>query len=214
MLGGDEDLLDADGLVVLIADRDLGLAVWAQVLESAVLAHGGEALGKAVRQVDGHGHEGGGLVAGKAEHHALVSGADDVQRVCAVLAILCGVVHALGDVGALLVDGVDHAAGVCVKAELGAGVADLSDHVAHDGVDVDVGLGADLSGDHHEAGGDHGLAGNAGVVRVGGHAVRGDVACLGKLDLLGEDGVDHSVRDLVADLVRMTLGNGLRGEEV
>ena len=62
--------------------------------------------------------------------------------------------------------------------------------------DVDVRLGGDLAGDDHEAGVDQRLAGDA-----AGRVVR-------------EHGVEHAVGDLVADLVRMPLGDGLGGEQV
>ena len=61
--------------------------------------------------------------------------------------------------------------------------------------DVDVGRGVDLTGDVDLTGGDHGL----------------------DRDLAGGVVLDHSVEDgitdLVSDLVRVPLGDGLRGEE-
>ena len=73
MLGGHDHLLNRRGRPVDIAHGHLGLAVGAQKLKRAVLAHLGEALGEAMGQVDGHGHERARLVAGIAEHHALVA---------------------------------------------------------------------------------------------------------------------------------------------
>jgi len=132
MLRGHHDLLHVDGFVVDVADRDLGLAVGAQVGHGAVLAHRRQLLGHALCQVDGHGHERGSLIAGVAEHHALVAGADLLVGVVARLAVLglVALVDALGDVGALVVDGVEHAAGVAVEAVLRAIVADLAQHLA------------------------------------------------------------------------------------
>ena len=62
--------------------------------------------GHALCQVDGHGHERGRLVARVAEHHALVARADLLVGIVAGLAVLglVGLVDALGDVGALVVD--------------------------------------------------------------------------------------------------------------
>ncbi len=116
-------------------------------------AHGGEALAHALGQVDGgHGHEGARLVAGVAEHHALVARADALVGVARGQAVgrLPALVHALRDVGALLVDGVHHAAGVAVEAVLGAVVADAAHHLAHDGRHVHVRLRADLARHGHE----------------------------------------------------------------
>ena len=56
MLRGDDDGRDLDGLAVLVAHRDLGLAVGAQVGQGAVVAHGGQALGQAAGKVVRHGH--------------------------------------------------------------------------------------------------------------------------------------------------------------
>ena len=79
VLGAHEHGIHAHGLAVGVLHRYLALAVRAQPGQDARLAHLGEALGEAVRQVDGHGHQHGGLVAGVAEHHALVAGADLVE---------------------------------------------------------------------------------------------------------------------------------------
>ena len=216
MLRGHHDLLHVDGLVVDVADRDLGLAVGAQVGHGAVLAHCSQLLGHALCQVDGHGHERGRLVAGVAEHHALVAGADLLVGVVARLAMLglVALIDALGDVGALIVDGVEHATGIAVEAVLRAIVADLAQHLARKRGHVDVGLGADLAGHDDHARGCHGLAGAAHLRGVGRLAGRGDVALPGKLDLLLKDGVEHGVGDLVAHLVGMTLGDGLGREQI
>ena len=131
------------------------------------------------------------------EHHPLVAGADTVERVVVagvVLRLVRGV-DALGDVGRLLVDRDDHAAGLGVEAVLGAVVADLADLRAHEPRDVDVRLGRDLAGDDDEARRDERLAGDP-PVRV-----------------LREHRVEDRVRDLVGHLVGMALGDGLRGEE-
>ena len=63
-----------------------------------------------VRQHDRQRHQLRGLVAGVAEHQALVAGAARV--------------HAHGDIGRLRLDRVQHAAGLAVEAEGRVGVAD------------------------------------------------------------------------------------------
>ena len=215
MLGGDHDGRNLDGAVVLVADGDLGLAVRAQVGHGSVLADGGQALGHALGQVGGHGHEDVGLVGGVAEHHALVAGAHLVDGIGRAAGLrVKGLVDALGDVGALLVDEVEDAAGLAVKAELCAVVANAADGVSGNLLDVHVGLGAHLSGHDDGSGGDEGLAGAADVLDVGGDAIGRDVALLLQLRLLGQDGVKDGVGDLVADLVGVTLGYALGGEVV
>ncbi len=197
MLRGDQQLLDPDGLAVDVAHGDLGLAVGAQVGQRLVLADLGEALGEAVRERDRQRHQLGRLVGGVAEHHSLVAGAGDVERVVVggVGARLVGLVDALGDVGRLLVDRVEDGAGVGGEAEVGVDVADLADRLARDLLDVDVRRGRDLTGDDDEARVHERLAGDATV------------------GVVAQDGVEDAVGDLVGDLVGVTLGDGLGREQ-
>ena len=133
-----------------------------------------------------------------AEHHPLVAGAGDVELVLVgrVVARLVGRVDALGDVRGLLVDRVDHRAGVAVEAVVGVVVADPAHRLARDLLDVDVGVGRDLAGDDDQAGVDERLAGDAAV------------------GVVFEHGVEHAVGDLVGDLVRVALRDRLGGEQV
>ena len=197
VLSGDDDGIHADGLVfAVVLDGYLGLAVGTEVGQQAALAHLGEAAGHFLRQGDGQGHEFRGLVAGVAEHHALVAGA--VFEAVALLAFLEleGLVNAHGDVAGLLVDGGDDGAGVAVKAVGGVVVADLAHDLARDLRDVHIAAGGDLAHDVDHA--------------RGGGALTGDVA----LRVLLEYRVQHRVGDLVADLVGMALGDGFGREEV
>ncbi len=149
------------GLVVLVIFHgDLGLAVGTEVVHLSLLADLGQALGHLMGQGNGQRHELRGLVAGVAEHHALVAGAV-VQLGVAALLGLQRLVHAQGDVGALLVDVGDDAAGVAVEAVLGPVIADLPDNVPGHLGDVHVAVGADLAHDMDEARGSGGLAGHA-----------------------------------------------------
>ena len=214
VLGGDDDGLDGDGAVVLVADGHLRLAVRAKIRQGPVVADGGQALREAARQVMRHGHERRGLPRGVAEHHALVPRPDQVERVGGAVLGVEALVHAGGDVGALLMDHVDDAAGLGIETELGARVPDALDHAARDLLDVDVGLGADLAGDDHRTGGDEGLARAADVVQARRDALVVDVPLGLELGLLGEDGVEDRVGDLVGDLIRMALRHGLGGEHV
>ena len=67
-----------------------GLAVGAEVGQRAILADGGQPLHQPVGQVNGEGHQAVGLVAGEADHHALVAGAGGPARVGGGGAISCG----------------------------------------------------------------------------------------------------------------------------
>ncbi len=196
VLGRDQHGVDAHRAPVLVDDRDLGLAVGTQVGHGRGPAHLGQALREAVRQPDRQRHEVGRLVAGVAEHHALVARALRVEHVLAGLAAaqLEGVVDALGDVGRLRVERHQHTARLAVEAVGVVVVADVADRVAHERGDVDVGGRRDLTGHHHEAGGQQRLAGDpAGRVAL-------------------EHGVEDGVGDLVRHLVGVALGDRFRGE--
>jgi hypothetical protein len=105
--------------------------------------------------------------------------------------LLCSarIVDALRDVGRLRPDRDGDAALVAVEADLGRVVADLDDLVAHERGDLDVTLRGDLTGDVYETCRDQCLDRDA--------AVRVD----------GEEGIQDAVGDLVANLVRVTLGD-------
>ena len=133
------------------------------------------------------------FVAGVAEHHALVTRAV-VEVARAAFLVLIGVIDAHGDVAALLVDVGDDAAGVAVEAVFRAVVADRADDLTCDLGDIDVAARRDLAHDVDKAGGDGRLAGDAAV------------------GVLFQNGVEHRVGDLVADLVGMPFGDGLGGE--
>ena len=185
VLGGDDDGVHPDGATLLvILDGDLGLAIGPEIGNQPLLADLGQALGQLVAERDGQGHQLRGLVAGVAEHHALVAGAAHL------------VVGAQGDVPGLLVDVGDDAAGVAVKAVLGPVVADLPHHLAGDPGNVHIAAGADLAHDVQQARGGGGLAGHTAV------------------GVLGQDGVQHRVGDLVADLIGMSLGHRFGRKEI
>ena len=129
VLRGEDHGVDADRAVVrVVLDGDLGLAVGAQVGQRAVLADLGELLGEALGHHDRQRHQHVGVVAGVAEHQALVAGALLVHRVrrSPVRRLVAGV-DALGDVAGLAADRDHDAAGRAVEALLGGVVADLED---------------------------------------------------------------------------------------
>ena len=194
MLRGDNDGVDSDGAALLvILNGDLGLAVGSEIGESAGFPDGGELLRELVGQGDSHRHELRGLVAGVAEHHALVAGAV-IQLGLAGFLGLQRLVHAQSDIAGLLVDVGNNTAGIAVKAVLGAVITDIPDNFPGDLGNIHVAAGGDLAHDVYQAGGSGGLAGHASV------------------GVLGQNGVQHRVRDLVADLVGVALGHGFRGK--
>ena len=194
-----EDALDLDGplmavLVRLVAHGHLRLPVGPQVREDVRLPDLREPPREPVREHDRERHELGRLVRRVAEHHPLVAGAGQIERIAVAVLGLVRLVDALRDVGRLLVERDDDAARLRVEAELRARVADLAHALAHEARDVDVRVGRDLPGDDDEAGRDQRLAGDA------------------ALGIVGENGVENGVGNLVGHLVRMTLGDRLGGE--
>ncbi len=196
VLRADEDGINMHGFAVSVLDGHLALAVRAQPRDGAVLALFRQLLGQLVRQVNGHGHQGGGLVAGVPEHHPLVAGADLIQFLRGHFAalLLQRVIHAQGNIRALAADGGENRAGVAVEALLAAVVADLLDHLADELIEVDECLGGDLAEHHHEAGLGHRFASHP-AARV-----------------LLQAGVQHGVGDLVAEFVGMPFRHRLGAE--
>jgi hypothetical protein len=154
VLGGQHHGLDGVGLAVQVAQRDLRLGVGPQPRQAAVAAHLGLALDQPVRQEDGHRHQAGRLVAGIAEHQALVA-----RALVEVEAL--AFVHALCDVARLLAVGDDDRAGVGVEADQRIGVADAADGLARDGVEIHARVGGDLARQDHQVVLHQGFGGDA-----------------------------------------------------
>ena len=200
VLGREHDGVDAHRAVVrVVLDRDLGLAVGTQVVERAVLAHLGQSLGEPLGDRDRERHELRGVVAGVAEHQALVAGAALVELVLrrADAGLVTGV-DTRGDVARLGADGDLDAARVAVEALLRGVVADVEDRLADDVGHRGVRRRAHLAGDDDQTGGEQGLDRDAQV---------------GAVAVLAHEVVEDRVADPVGDLVRVTLGHRLRGEK-
>ena len=172
------DGVDAHRAVVFVIFHCyLRLGVRAQISHlAAFAAYFGEFAHQSVAQRKTQRYVEGGLVAGVAEHHALVSGS-----------LLVGVfaVDAAVDVGRLLVECRKYAAGFGVEHEFGTVVANAVDYAACHCRQVDVGLGGDFAGDYHLTGGDEGFA------------------CHFRLRVESEKVVEDSVGNLVGHFVGM-----------
>ncbi len=142
-----------------------------------------------MRIVDGGRHQFRGLVAGIAEHQALVARALVEVEARAF-------VDALGDVGRLLVVGDQHRATLVVDAVFGVVVADPLDGVARDLNIIDVGVRGDFARQHHQAGVAQGFGSDAGA------------------RILFQDGVEDGVGNLVSDLVGVAFRNGFGSKKV
>ncbi len=218
MLRGDHDLGGADGLAVDIAHRHLALGVGLQVAELARAAGLAQHFEDLVREEDRSRHERALLVflavaAGEAEHQALVARAFLLAEIAA---LLLGI-DAHRDVGRLAVQqhldvGAVEGEAVLVVADVAHDVTgDLGDGLAVDDRVLAVLLhvrlgGAAFAGDDDLVGGDQRLAAEAGV----GVAVVG----VAELHVVGDEGVEDRVGNLVGDLVRMAFRNRLTGEDI
>ncbi len=182
MLGGEHHRIHDRRLAcIAISDRHLHLAIGTQVVERLGAANLREATREPMREHDRQRHELRGFIARETEHHARVAGPADVD--------------ALRDIGRLLVDARDHAAGLGVEAVLRPRVAHLSHGLADDPGDVDVAVSGDLSDHDDQASRDDGLASHT------------------RERVFGQDGIEDGVGDLVCDLVRMALGDRLRRKQ-
>ena len=189
VLGGDHDGLDCLRCAIIsVLDRHLALTIRAKIAEAICLPHLRELARELVREADGEWHEFGRLIARVAEHEALVAGS---LFLC--LRFFSRDSHI--DVCTLLTDTDEDSTRLVIEAELAIVVADLLNRLPCDLCHRDVRLRLDLSCDDHEPGRCQTLARDVGVGIV--------LQCV----------VEHSVTDLVAELIWVTFGNGFGGEE-
>jgi hypothetical protein len=137
-----------------------------------------------VGELEGQWEELWGLIGGITEHDTLVTGTE----------LLKGgiVVETLSDIWRLLLDGDEDVAGLVVEALGGIIVTNVLDGATDNLLVVELGLGGNLTEDHDHTGLGCGLASNLGE------------------RILGQAGIEDSIRDLISDLVWVTLTDGLR----
>jgi hypothetical protein len=152
VLRRDHDGVNALGRVAIVLDRHLRLAVGTEIFQGSVFARFGEQTHEIVREHDRQRHQLRRFAAGEPEHHALVAGAGQFERI-ALTALLNFVrfVDAHRDVGRLFVDRDRNAARLGIEADRRVVVADVRHGLAHEFGNVDVGLGRDLARDVHLA---------------------------------------------------------------
>ena len=188
MLAGEHHGVNAVGFAVDITHGDLAFGIGPQKGQLAAFAKLRLALHHAVRIVDGRRHEFGCFVAGVTKHQALVARAS-------VHVVVRGVVDALGDVIGLFVIGHQHGAAFVINAVVGVVVTDAFDGVTRHLDVVDMGVGGDFTGQHHQTGVAQCFSSYAGF------------------GVLLEDCVQNRVGNLVRHLVGVALRDGFGGEE-
>ena len=192
MLGRQNDLGHTDGHAVFIAHGKLRFGIWAKGRLGARFADFGQTAQHRVGELDRRGHQRVGFIRGIAEHDALIA--------CALVLVGAGV-HALCDMGGLLVQQVgDFAGGVVeffllIADVLDAGAGDVGD-AFHIFGQLGLVRQTDLTADDDAVGRGESLAGDA------------------RLGFFGEEGVQNRVGNAVADLVRVPFRDGLGGENV
>ncbi len=134
VLRRDHDRVDPPRQAIGVLDSHLRLPVGAQVGKPAALPLLREPPNELVRERDCQRHQLRRLVTGVADHHPLVAGTQQAIGIdlTGEFPRLERLVDAEGDIGGLLLDGVQHAACLPVEAEVGTVVADLTHGVADD----------------------------------------------------------------------------------
>lgn len=187
VLGRDDDGVDTerdDGtVVVFVLDGDLSLGIRAEPWEGTVAAGSGHGSVELVGEEEGKGEKLGGLVGSIAEHDTLITSAEVLEAVVEM--------ETLGDIGRLLLNGNEKVAGLVVEALGGVIIANALDGLADDFLVVKLGLGGDLTEDHDHTGLGGGLASDLGE------------------GILSQASIEDGIRDLIGDLVGVTLTDGL-----
>ena len=117
VLRGDNHAIDARRAAVAVLDSDLRLSIRPEKINFVGFANIGEALREAVGELDRHGHQFFGFIAGEPKHQALVARSTGI--------------HAHGDVRRLPPHRAHDGAGIRVVAVLRAIVADAANGVAY-----------------------------------------------------------------------------------
>lgn len=187
VLGRDDDGVDALGdngtVIVTVLDGDLGLGVGSEPGERAVSASSGHGRVELVGEHESKREELRGLVGGIAEHDTLVTSTELLKSLI--------IVKTLGDIRRLLLNGDEQVAGLVVETLLRVVITDVLDGVTDNLLVVDLGIGGDLTKDH-----DHTSLGSSLTSNLG-------------EGILSEAGIEDGIRNLISDLVGVTLTNGL-----
>ena len=130
----------------------LRLSVRAQVCQCTVFSYIGKLLGELMCQSNRIWHIFLSLIDRISEHHALISCSDRLDLFIGHLVLFClqRLVNTHSDIGGLLVDCYQNAAGISVKSKFSSRVANLSYRVAHDLLYIDISVCCNLAHDHYK----------------------------------------------------------------
>jgi hypothetical protein len=147
VLRGHNHATHARRAAVAVLDGDLRLSIRPEKINFIGFANLGEALREAMGELDRHGHQFLGFIAGEPKHQALVARSTGI--------------HAHGDVRRLPLHHAHDGAGIRVVAVLRAIVADAANGAAYQLVVIDLRAGGDFTSDYRHAGGDERFASHA-----------------------------------------------------
>lgn len=173
--------------IVLVLHGDLGLGIWTQPWDGSVTAGTGHLGVQGVGELEGQWEELWGLIGSITEHDTLVTGTELLKSLV--------VVKTLGDIWGLLLNGDEDVASLVIESLGGIIVSDVLDGTTDDLLVVELGLSGNLSENHYHSGLGSGLASNLGE------------------GVLSQAGIENGIRDLVSDLIWVSLTDGLRLEE-
>ena len=111
-------------------------------------------------------------------------------------------------------DKAQNAAGLAVKTILSAVIANISESIANNLLDINVGLSANLSSYHNSSCSSKGLTCTTNVIQASRNTAWRNVPTLFKLRLFCQDCIKNCVRNLIANLVWMSLSNTFRGKQI
>lgn len=191
VLNGDHNGVNPQGddgsALVLVFNGDLGLGIRTYPVKDTVLSAVGQSLAELGGQDVGQGHHFLSFVGGIAEHETLITS----TNVLVFLAFM----HTLGNIGALLFNGYEDVAGLVIETNGGISETDSPHSGTNDILVVHLGLGGDLSENHHHSGLACRFTSNLGV------------------GIFSQAGIQNGVRDLIAELIRVTLRDALGSEQ-
>ena len=190
VLGRHNNRIDADRAIAVILYGHLCLSIRTQVRQGSILANLSQATGQTVGQRNGKRHIFRRFIRGIAKHHALITGTDLVITVLFTLLGFIRFIDALSNIRGLFINGDEDAAGRSIKPVFGTVIADINNGLAGNLGNINIAVRGnfpnhmDLTGCHKR------FTGNAGI------------------GIFGKDSIQDSVRDLIGNFVRMSLGYG------
>ncbi len=133
----------------LILHCNLGLTIRTKQGKGPVLTHRTQLPAQFVSQIYSKRHVRIGLIAGKTEHHALVSCTGFQVKIRTPLALhtvfQCSI-NALRNVGRLIADRCEHRTGIRIETVFGSIITHLSDGLANRALNINVSFRAHFTG--------------------------------------------------------------------